>query len=78
MSQLQSMSGLNRLFTQLDMDRVDDLGFLDHDRTPRLVRFDRLLEQSLAWVLGPPWLGKSTVATAIDDYLRLNPGSPGG
>jgi hypothetical protein len=64
---------IDRLFTELDVDRVDELGFLDHHRTPRLLHFDRVLNEVLAWVLGPPWLGKSTVANAIDGWLRLNP-----
>jgi hypothetical protein len=78
MSCLQPTSTIDRLFTKLDVDRVDEFGFLDHSRTPRLLRFDRVLNEPLAWVLGPPWLGKSTVANAIDDWLRLNPEALGG
>lgn len=69
---------IERLFTELNADRVDEFGFLDRGRTPRLLRFDRLLCEPLAWILGPPWLGKSTVASAIDNSLGLNSHSPSG
>jgi hypothetical protein len=73
MSRLQLTSATDRLFTELDAERVDELGFLDHRRTPRLFRLDRVLNQLHAWVLGPPWLGKSTLAAGIEDWLRHNP-----
>src|SRR5260370_801603 len=73
MNRPPNISPIDRLFTELDADCVNELGFLDHGRTPRLLRFDRVLSEPLAWVLGPPWLGKSTVAAAIDNWLRLNP-----
>lgn len=63
----------DRLFTELDADRVDEYGFLDLGRTPRLIRFEQLLNEPLAWVLGPPWLGKSTVARDIATRLHNHP-----
>jgi hypothetical protein len=78
MSRLQLLSTIDRLFTEMDADRVDELGFLDPRRTPRLFRFDRVLNEPLAWVLGPPWLGKSTVAIACEWRLRLHPEALGG
>src|SRR5262249_9041122 len=78
MSQLPFVTPLDRLFTELDADRVDELGFLDRGRTPRLLRHVRVLNEPLAWVQGPPWLGKSTVAHAIDNWLRSTPDALGG
>jgi hypothetical protein len=75
---LQLMSISNRLFTELDIGRVDEFGFLDHTLTPRVWKFDRVLKEPLAWVQGPPWLGKSTVAIAVDSWLRLNSDAAGG
>src|SRR5262245_34849147 len=72
---LSSMS--HRLFTEFDVDHVDEFGFLDHGRTPRVWRFERVLIEPLAWVQGPPWLGKSTVANDVDSWLRSNPGALG-
>src|SRR4051794_11690093 len=69
---------LDRLFAELDVDRVDEFGFLDRGRTPRLVGFEGVLSEPLAWVLGPPWLGKSTVAGAIGDWLARRPDALGG
>src|SRR5262245_36200516 len=67
-----------RLFTETYADRVDDLGFLDRGRTPRLVRFEKILSEPIAWILGPPWLGKSTVANAVEAWLRTQPEALGG
>jgi hypothetical protein len=66
-----------RLFTEVDAERVDELGFLDCERTPRLVRIETILREPLAWILGPPWLGKSWVAGDIHRFLRFNPDSFG-
>src|SRR5690348_2692087 len=78
MSEFSLAGATDRLFTEHDADRTDEYGFLDHARTPRLVRLDRILNEPLAWILGPPWLGKSTVATAFNEWLRLNPGALNG
>src|SRR5262245_55138487 len=69
---------VSRVFTETDTYRLDDLGFLDLGRTPRLRRREALLAEPVAWVLGPPWLGKSTQAHSIDAWLRLNPDALGG
>lgn len=61
--------GINRLFTTANFDRVDELGFLDLDRTPQLLKVETILTQPIAWVLGAPWLGKSRVATKIESWL---------
>src|SRR5688500_9659999 len=60
-----------RLFSAFDVDRVDDLGFLDRLLTPRIVQFEDILEEPIAWILGLPWLGKSTVAESVYTRLRL-------
>lgn len=62
-----------RRFTEIDAERTDDLGFLDPDRTPKLVSIETILDQPFAWIVGPPWLGKSTVAGEIVRGLRLTP-----
>lgn len=75
---MQSCSNpLDRLFTEMDRDRRDDLGFLDIERTP-VVRVQTILNKPVAWVLGAPWIGKSTVAGAIARWLRGEPKVLGG
>ena len=66
-----------RLFSEA-ADRPDDLGFLDPDRTPRLVPAAALFDRSPTWVLGRPWLGKSTVARELNGWLRNTPTAFGG
>jgi hypothetical protein len=61
----------------MDRDRRDDFGFLDVGRTP-LVRFQTILKEPAAWVLGPPWIGKSWVARAIEGWLQDEPEALGG
>jgi hypothetical protein len=73
MSQQNSACPIDRLFSPIDADRMDDLGFLDRTKTPRLVRFDAILKEQLAWVLGSPWLGKTTVAEQAIAWLRTDP-----
>ncbi len=68
---------LERLFTEMDRDRRDDLGFLDIEHTP-VVRVETILNKPVAWVLGAPWIGKSTVAGAIARWLRGEPKVLGG
>ena len=71
-------AAIHRLFSETRNECLDDLGFLDRGRTPRLVKFDTVLVQPLAWVLGPPWVGKSTVAGSVRDWLRGHPDAFGG
>jgi hypothetical protein len=69
---------IDRLFTETDAERVDDLGFLDPGRTPRLLRVEEIFREPIAWVLGPPWIGKSRVAAGIDRWLTNEPSELGG
>lgn len=62
----------SRFFSASDTDRVDDLGFLDLSRSLRLWSSAELLSNPVAWVLGPPWLGKSTVAVAMWNQLKAD------
>lgn len=62
-----------RTFTELDAERLDDLGFLDRSRSPRLRPAADLLSNPVAWVLGRPWIGKSTVARGLETHLRFQP-----
>ena len=71
-------AAIDRLFSETRNECLDDLGFLDRGKTPRLVMYDTILAQPLAWVLGPPWVGKSTVAAAMRDWLRGHPDAFGG
>ena len=67
---------VDRLFSQLDADRVDDLGLLGSwPDAPDSCGSAGCCREPLAWVFGPPWLGKSSAARAIDDWLRSNPGA---
>ncbi|HZZ77363.1 MAG TPA: hypothetical protein VFE62_02530 [Gemmataceae bacterium] len=67
----------SRLFTEMDAERIDESGFLDLSRTPRVVRFETILREPLAWIIGPPWLGKTTVAQDVYGALRFqDPDSP--
>jgi hypothetical protein len=72
------MSRINRLFTKSAPYRRDELGFLDLGRTPGLVHFEEIIKESVAWVLGPPWLGKSYVANKVYTWLLTEPESSGG
>jgi hypothetical protein len=72
MTTSQSGCPIERLFSPYDVDRIDEFGFLDPARTPKLVHFDALLQQTFTWVLGPPWLGKSKVANDAYDWLRTD------
>lgn len=60
----------DRSFTEIDAERLDELGFLDQARSPRLRNCDQLLSGPVAWVLGRPWIGKSTVAGGLCNRLR--------
>jgi len=71
------VSPIDRLFTETGAECRDDLGFLDVGRT-RLFRFEDILAEPLAWVLGPPWIGKSTVATTTEAWLRTETSALGG
>jgi hypothetical protein len=68
-------SPTDRVFCQTDAEQVDEFGFLDRDRTPRIVGFESILRQPIAWILGQPWIGKSTVAGDALAWLRRNPGA---
>src|SRR5258708_5397523 len=68
---------LDRHHSEMDAERVDDLGFLDPLRSPKIRRYSDLLSNPIAWVLGPPWLGKSTAAAAIWNRLRVDQGFEG-
>jgi hypothetical protein len=69
----QSLCPIDRVFTQTDADRTDDLGFLDRAKTPRLLQFDAILAEPLAWIVAPPWLGKSTVAENAYAWINTRP-----
>lgn len=62
-----------RTLTESDAERVDDLGFLDPARSPQLRPTADLLTGPVAWVLGRPWIGKSTVAVGMVNHLRSQP-----
>jgi hypothetical protein len=59
-----------RSFVEIDAERVDELGFLDIARSPRVHGYDDLLAGPIAWILGRPWIGKSTVAHTIWNRLQ--------
>jgi hypothetical protein len=61
---------VDRYFTAFDAERVDELGFLDRERSPRLFSCDDLLSEPIAWILGRPWIGKSTVAAGLYNHVR--------
>src|SRR5438270_548749 len=63
----------DRYFTEMDAERIDDLGFLDPVQSPRLFRCERLLSCPVGWILGPPWIGKSTAAAGLRNRLRTEP-----
>src|SRR5262245_14480361 len=73
MNHHDSICPIDRLFSPIDAERVDELGFLDRAKTPRLVRFDAILKEQIAWVLGSPWLGKTTVAERAIAWLLFDP-----
>src|SRR4051812_27244990 len=69
---------IDRSFLEVDAERLDDLGFLDTTRSPRLRPVGDLLDNPVGWVLGRPWIGKSTVAQALAAALRTaSPSLPG-
>src|SRR5438552_743014 len=63
----------DRYFCQADAERLDELGFLDVGRSPPLRRTQDLLAGPVGWVLGRPWIGKSTVARELFRRLRAAP-----
>lgn len=67
-----------RLFSSISADRIDELGFLDTARTARVVECDALFERPITWVLGAPWLGKTTVAEQVFAWVRVHPDALGG
>src|SRR3712207_2320515 len=62
-----------RVLIENGMERRDDLGFLDRGRTPRVVEIAGLSGFPAAWIAAPPWLGKTTVARRLHDWLRACP-----
>ncbi len=73
MEEQTSNCPIERLFSSLDADRLDDLGFLDPSKTPKLLRFEAIMRPSITWIIGPPWLGKSKVADDAYSWLRSDP-----
>lgn len=66
------MQKTERYFIQRQHDRMDDLGFLDVAKSPRLFLFRDLLTRPLVWIVGRPWIGKTTFARSVDQHLRSN------
>jgi hypothetical protein len=50
--------------------RLDDLGFLDSERTAPLLTADQLVDLPVALVVAPHWMGKSFVANQTEIWLR--------
>lgn len=62
-----------RVLVEPGLERRDELGFLDLEHTPRVTGVAALLSFPASWVTAPPWLGKSTVARSLFDWLRTCP-----
>ena len=78
MSDPNGLLPIDRLFCRTDRERLDEFGFLDCDRSPQLFHIDEILSEPLAWVLGSPWLGKTTVAECVQTWLRSDADGLGG
>src|SRR4051812_48242686 len=50
--------------------RVDDLGFLDRQRSDSLQSAEQILEFPAVLIKAPPWMGKTTFAKGLYHWLR--------
>jgi hypothetical protein len=78
MATLRSTLSSNRVLIENGTERRDELGFLDRGRTPRIIEVAALSTFPAAWIEAPPWLGKSTVARGLFEWLRTSPKAFGG
>jgi hypothetical protein len=62
---------VTRLFTR--RFRPDALGFLDTNQSPELYRVEHLFEHPAVVIVAPPWMGKTTVASQLHEWLRAQP-----
>lgn len=59
-----------RLLVEHGLERRDELGFLDLGRTPAVTEVATLGNFPATLITAPPWLGKTTVARGLYDWLR--------
>ena len=78
MSTLEPNAPTRRVLIETGVERRDDLGFLDRGQTPRILEIAGLSDFPATWITAPPWLGKTTVAKGLYDWLRTSPTQFGG
>ncbi|MBN9521941.1 hypothetical protein J0H58_26065 [bacterium] len=78
MTTLEPTLSAHRRLVEHGLERRDELGFLDLGRTPRAIEVAALEGFPATLITAPPWLGKTTVARGLYDWLRRNSTAFGG